>query len=107
MYLVPAEHFEHNRPQTQPLPQSLPPSMKSHPSVKTKRVAKKKNIKQHSHDTWVALRTKMLASDTEETELIRRFADFLRKVLPQFAPQKKQQHHPKIGNRPEIEMLNI
>ena len=88
MYLLPAEHFEHSSPQTQPLPQ--PPNKKTHPSIKTIRVAKKID-KQHSHDKCIALRTKMLESDIKETELIRKFAEFLRKLLPQFAHKKTPQ----------------
>ena len=104
MYLVPAEHFEQSRPQTQHL--SQPPHKKTHPSIETKRVAKM-NVKQHSHDKWVPLRTKMLEADSKETELIRRFADYLLKVLPQSAPQKTTQHHPKIENHPKIDTFGI
>ena len=78
MYLVQAEHFQQSSSATQLLPQ--PPPKKTRPSIKTKRVAFK-NVK-HSHDKWVALRTKLLEADIEETELIRKFAEFLRKVLP-------------------------
>ena len=65
------------------------------------------NVKQYSHYKWVPLRTKMLEADSKETELIRRFADYLLKVLPQSAPQKTTQHHPKIENHPKIEMIDI
>ena len=70
MYLVQAENFQQSSSPTQPLPQT--PPKKTHPSIKTKRVAFQ-NVK-HSHDKWVALRTKLLEADIEETELIQRFA---------------------------------
>ena len=89
MYLVPSDHFQQNLPPTQPLP--LP--KKTRPS-RTKRIAEK-NSKQHSHK-WVALRTKMREADIREAELIHRFVDFLRKVLPEFTSQKTLQHRPKI-----------
>ena len=67
MCLVPAEHYDHSRPQ------SLPPSLKSRPSVKTTRVVKKgKTDKQDPHDKWVALRTKVLEADINESDLIHR-----------------------------------
>ncbi len=87
MYLVPAEHYEHGRPQP-------PPPMKSRPSVKTKRAAKRK-VKKHSHDKWVALRTKLMEANMKESDLISRFADFLRKVLPQPTPPEAPLIHPK------------
>ena len=86
IYLVPAGDYERSRTQTQPQP---PPPVKPRPNVKTKRVANRgKTNKQHPHDRWVALRTKLLGADINESDLIHRFADFLRKVLPQPAPQK-------------------
>jgi hypothetical protein len=95
MYLVPA-HQESPLP-TQPLPvTTTTTTQETRPSVKTKRVAKN-NVKHHSHDKWVALLTKMLEVDIKETELRRRFADFLRYVLPQFTPQTARHVHPKIA----------
>ncbi len=88
MYLVPAEHYERGRPQP---PR---PPMKSRPSVKTKRAAKR-NVKQHSHDKWVALRTKLMESNMKESD-ISRFVDFLRKVLPQPTTHEATPIHPKI-----------
>ena len=38
----------------------------------------------------------MLEADIKETELIRRFDDFQRNVLPQSAPQTAPHIHPKI-----------
>ena len=64
-----------------------------------------KNVTHH-HYKLVALRTKLLKADINETELIHRFADFLRKVLPQSAPQREPQH-PLTETRPKIEMLDI
>ena len=87
MYLFTAEHFQQSLPPTQSVPQS--PLKKTGSSVKTKRVAKK-NVKQHSHDKWGALCTTMLEPDLKETELIRRFGDFLHKLLPQSTPQKRR-----------------
>ena len=81
--------------------------MKSHPSVKTKRVAKKGINAKHPHDKRVALRTKPLVADIKETELIYRFAVFLRKVLPQSAHQKTPQHRPQTDTRPKLKMLDI
>lgn len=77
MYLVPAHNCEHDRPEPPPLPQSI----KSRPSVKPKRV-EKRNVKQHSHDKWIALRTKLMKIDMQEAELISRYAHFLNEVLP-------------------------
>ena len=109
MYLVPAEQYEHSHPQSQPLPQSPRPPVKSRPSIKTKRVAKKmkKNVTPHPHDKWVALRTKLLEVHIKETDLIHRFTDFLRKVLPQAAPQKTPQQRPLTETHHKIEMLDI
>ena len=52
MYLVTAEHYEHSHPQSQSL---TSPPVKTRPSVKTKRVAKKmkKNDTKDPHDKWV------------------------------------------------------
>ena len=44
-----------------------------------------------------------VGADIKETELIHRFADFLRKVLLQLAPQKKPQRHPSAEQRSKIE----
>ena len=49
----------------------------------------------------------MLEADIKETVLIRRLADFLRKLLPQSTPQKTPKHHPKIEHRPKFETLDI
>ena len=108
MYLVPAEHFEHRRPKSQTLPQPPPPPpppLKSRPSVKSKSVTKKmkKNVTLHPHGKWVALRTKLLEADVKELELISRFADFLREVLPQFRTRR----HSTNETRPKIETLGI
>ena len=84
MYLVPVEHFQQSSPPTQPMPQ--PPPKKTCPTINTNRVGKMK-VKQHSHDKWVQLRRKKVEANIKETELIRRFADFLSKVLPQSAPR--------------------
>ena len=82
--------------------------MKPRPSVKTERVPKKwKTDKQHPHDKWVALRTKLLEDDINGLDLIHSFADFLRRVLPQPATQKKPQRHPEPGRAPKIEMVDM
>ena len=49
----------------------------------------------------------MLETNIEETELIRTFAEILRKVLPQSTPQKIPQHNPNLENLSKIEMLDI
>ena len=46
-----------------------------------------------------------VGADIKETELIHRFADFLRKVLLQLAPQKKPQRHPSAEQRSKIETV--
>ena len=110
MYLVLAEQYEHNRPQPQPSIQlPPPPPVTTRPSVKTKRVAKKmkKNGTHHPHNKRVALRTKLLEADIKETDLIHRFADFLRKVLPQSKLQMAPQQHPLTETRRKFEMLDI
>ena len=96
MYLVPAEQYEYSHPQSKPLPQSPPALVKSRPSIKANRVAKKmkKIVTPHPHYKWVALFTKLLEADMKETDLIHRFADFLRKVLPKASPQKAPQQRP-------------
>ena len=88
---------------TQLLPMS--PLKKTRPSIKLKRLAKR-NGKQHSHDKWVAL-VQRCWKPYEGNGIYSRFADFLCKVLPQSAPQKTPQHHPKIEHRTKIEMLDI
>ena len=55
----------------------------------------------------VALRTKLLEADIKESDLINRYTYFLRKLLPQTAPQKKRQHHLQTGPRNIIVMLDI
>ena len=63
--------------------------------------------KQHLHDKWVALRTKLLETDITDTGLIHKFADFLCKVSPQPAPQKTPQRHPSTGHSTKIEMVDM
>ena len=102
MYLVQAERYDHSRPPSQP------PPVKSRPGVKTKRVAKKgKPGKQHPHYKWVALRTKLLEADINDSDLINRIVDFLHKVLPQPVPHKATQCHLPTESRPKIKMLDI
>ena len=76
MYLVPAAAYDARPLRSQPPPQP--------PPVKTKRAAKRggRTASWHPHDKWVALRTKVLEADINEADLMHRFADFLRKVLP-------------------------
>ena len=77
MYLVPTTDYNSDRLNPPP------PPVNPRPSVKTKLVAKRgKTDKQHPYDKWVALRTILLEADSNESDLIHRFADFLRKVLP-------------------------
>jgi hypothetical protein len=65
---------------------------KTQTGIKTKRKAKRKNGRhQNSHDKWVALRTKMREVDIREEGLIRRLADFLRKVMPDYASEHQTQ----------------
>ena len=106
MYLVTAEHYEHSQPQSQSL---TSPPVKTRPIVKTKRVAKKmkKYVTKDPHDKWVSLHTKLLEADIKETDLIHRFADFLRKILPQSALQKTPRHRPQFETRPKSEMCDI
>ena len=68
----------------------------------TKHAAKRsgKTASQHPHDKWVALRTKLLEADITEADLIHRFADFLRKVLPRPPPPEAEQ-------RPKIDTVEI
>ena len=67
MYLVPAENYDHSRPQSQPLP---PLPVKLRPNLKTKRVAKKgKTDIKHPHDKWVVLCTKLLEADIKESPI--------------------------------------
>ena len=82
MYLVPAAAYDARRPHSQPPPQPKP--------VKTKRATKRsgRTASQHPHDKWVALRTKLLEADVTEADLMHRFVDFLRKLLPQASPRR-------------------
>ena len=49
---------------------------------------------------------KLLEADIKETDLIRKFADFLRKVLQQTVRQKALQQRPLTETLPKIEMLD-
>jgi hypothetical protein len=61
--------------------------------VKTKRIAKRRNGKYiHPHDKLTALRTKMRQVNLREEGLIRRMADFLRKVLPDYTAEHEPQN---------------
>ena len=81
MYLVPAEDYDRGRGHSQTPP--LPPPVIPRTDVKTKRVAKRRLTDyQYPHCKWVVLRKKLLEADINETELIHRFAEFLRRVLP-------------------------
>ena len=42
-----------------------------------------------------------------EADLMHRFADFLRKILPRPAPQKAQQRLPTAEQRPKIETVDL
>ena len=58
-------------------------------------------VKRHPHEKWVAFRVKMHKADITETELIHRFGDFLRNVLPQSELQNAPQHRPKPKRVPK------
>ena len=91
MYLVPAADNDSSRLHTHPQPS---PPVKPRPRLKMRHVAKRgMTDNQHPHDKWVALRTKLLEADITVSDLIHKFAVFLRKVLPQPAPQKTPQRH--------------
>ena len=53
-----------------------------------------------------SLMYKLLEADIKETDLIRKFADFLRKVLLQTVRQKALQQRPLTETLPKIEMLD-
>ena len=88
MYLVPAaaHHAGHLRTQ----PHLQPPPVKTKPVTKTSG----RTASQHPHYKWVALRTKLLEADITEADIMHRFAEFLRKVLPQPPPPKALQTSP-------------
>ena len=94
MNLIPSAAYDAGRLLSQP------------PPVKTKPVAKRsgRTAIQHPHDKWVALRTKLLEADINEADLMRRFADFLRMVLP---PPKVPQRLPSAEQPTKIETLEI
>ena len=96
MYLVPAAAYDARRP---PQP----------PSVKTKRATKRsgRTASQHPHDKWVALRTKLLEADITEADLMHRFAEFLRKVLPHPPFPEAEQSPPTVEQRPKIETVEL
>ena len=101
MYLVPFTAYEAGRLHSQPQPQP--------PPVKTKAVTKRigRSASQHSHDKWVALRTKLLEADVTEAELMHRFVDFQPKVLLQPSPPKAPQRLLSAEQRPKIETLEL
>ena len=100
MYLVPAAAYDAG------LLRSQSPQ---HPPVMTKRVTERSGraASQHPHDKWVALRTKLLEAEITEADLMHRFADFLRKVLPQPTPPKAPQCLPSAEQRPKIETVEL
>ena len=98
MYLVPAADYDAVRLLSQP-----PPPVKAKRETERSR----KTASQHPHDKWIALRTKLLEADINGAVLIHRFADFLRKVLPQPAPKKTPQRHPSADQRHKIETVDI
>jgi hypothetical protein len=58
--------------------------------VKTKRIVKRKNGKYiHPQNKWIALRAKMREANMREDELIRKTADFLCKVLPDYNEERQ------------------
>ena len=77
--------------------------------MKTKRVSKRsgRTASQHPHDEWVGLRTKLLEAYYTEADLMHRFADFLRKVLPQPTPPKAPQRLPSAKQRPKIVTVEL
>ena len=89
MYLLLAADYDAGRLRSKPPPQP--------PPVRTKRVTERsgRTTSQHPHDEWVVLRTKLLEADITEADLIHRFADFLRKVLPQPAPRRNRNVSPR------------
>ena len=101
MYLVPVADYDAGRHHLHPPPPPQP--------VKTKSVPKRtgRTASQHPHDKWVALRTKLLEADITEAELIHRFSNFLRKVLPRQAPHKAAQRLPSAEQRPKIETVEL
>ena len=101
MYLVPAAAYDADRPRSQPPPQQ--------PPVKAKRAAKRsgRTAGQHPHDKWVALRTKLLEADITEADLMHRFAEFLRKVLPRPPSPEAEQRLPTVEQRPKMETVEL
>ena len=101
MYLVPAAAYDADRPRSQPPPQQ--------PPVKAKRAAKRsgRTAGQHPHDKWVALRTKLLEADITEADLMHRFAEFLRKVLPRPPSPEAEQRLPTVEQRPKMEAVEL
>lgn len=96
IYLVPAEDYVRDRPQSLPA--------KHRQNVKTRHVAKGVKIgKQHSHDKWVALRPILREAAITESDIIHKFADFLCKLLLVATPQR----HSTPEQRPKLEVINI
>ena len=77
--------------------------------MKAKRVAKRsrRTASQHPHDKWVALRTKLLEADITEADLMHRFAEFLRKVLPRPPSPEAEQRLPTVEQRPKLETVEL
>jgi hypothetical protein len=58
--------------------------------VQTERIAKRKNGKyKHPQDKWIALRAKMREANLREEKLIRKTAEILRKVLPDYTAERQ------------------
>ena len=101
MYLVPAAAYDASRPRSQPPPQP--------PPVKTRLAAKRsgRTASQHPLDKWVALRRNLLEADITEADLMHRFAEFLRKVLPCPPSPVAEQRPPKVEQHPKMEKVAL
>ena len=101
IYLVPAATYDTHRPRSHPPPQP--------PPVKTKRATKRRGrtASQHPHDKWVALRAKLFEADITKADLMHKFAEFLRKVLPQPPPPKAEQRLPSFEQHLKIETVEL
>ena len=106
MYLVPAADDDNSSPYTQPPPP--PPQEKRRPRVRKGRAAKRERTdNRHPHDKCVALHRKLVEAGINESEIIHRLADFLRKVLPPPAIQKTPQRQLSAEQRPKRETVEI
>jgi hypothetical protein len=105
MYLVSSDHVrtgisKEKSPST-PIKRPARPRKTDNFFKKKKRTRRilNKRCKQHLHDKWEGLRTKLSETDVSEEDLLRKIVDYLRKVFPTQRLKRKGNDSPKTQNR--------